>query len=134
MSANGASNAISMLLRAPWRWRRETSSSHADGPRARSRRSNTVPPRMIASRADGGEARRRQERVGGRQPGAAWVDDHGDVAGHDVEALLEPQPQVLEAVEDALGARIVDVFVPGGEAQRLGLNPGHRARLDEQVG
>ena len=223
---------------APSRRSRETNTRHASGPRSRASRSYTVPPRMIASRADGGKAGgaplaharvdggaeqrrlpgevlgaaldqprpadvareaprapgRRQafvvggehdlrvqalgraaqgrervltrgapvrvlvvedvelrghrpagqvapsggcrgqpgageERVRGREPAGGGVDDHRDAARRVVEAILEPQAQVLEPVERPLGAGVVRRFVPGGEAQRFGLDPRHRTRL-----
>ena len=49
----------------------------------------------------------------------------GDVAGDLVEAVLEPQPQILERVEDAVRAGEIGVVVARGEAQRVGLDPGH---------
>ena len=55
------------------------------------------PARQVAARrrrrrpAHGG-----QERVGRGEPGRVGVEDHGDAARHLLEAVLEPQPQVLE--------------------------------------
>ena len=57
------------------------------------------------------------------------MENHGDVAGDGVEAVLEPQAQVLERVEDAVRAGEVSVVVARGEAQRIGLDPGNRSRL-----
>ena len=56
MSRKRASKASSRLARGPSRRRREASTSQASGPRSRSSRSKIVPPRMIASRAEGGKA------------------------------------------------------------------------------
>ena len=76
----------------------------------------------------GGEPRPGQERVRRREPARRGVDDHGHAAGGVVEALLESQPQVLEPVESTLGASLVGGLVTCGEAQRLGLDPGHPAQ------
>ncbi len=56
-------------------------------------------PRRRRRQAGGGE-----EGVRGGEPGRGGVDDDGDLAGRVVEAVLEPQPQVLERVERALRA------------------------------
>jgi hypothetical protein len=69
--------------------------------------------------------------VGGGEPGRVVVDDDGDLAGSVVEALLEPQPQVLEPVERPLCERGVGLLVAGGEAERICLNPGDRPRLGD---
>jgi hypothetical protein len=45
-----------------------------------------------------------------------------------VEALLEPQPQVLEPIERALRARLVLGLVASREAERFGFDPRHVAR------
>ena len=73
--------------------------------------------------------------MGGGEPAGGGVDDHRDLAGRLVEAVLEAQPQVLERVERALRARGVVALVAGGEAERLGLDPGHRgASLVDRAG
>ena len=64
----------------------------------------------------------------GCEPAGGGVDDHRDPAGGVVEALLEPQPQVLEPVEGALRAGLVLGLVARGEGERFGLDPGHRRR------
>src|SRR5215211_6094014 len=64
-----------------------------------------------------------------RKPRGRGVDDQGHLAGRLVEALLEPQPQVLEVVERALGALGVVGLMTSREAQRVGLDPGHRPSL-----
>ena len=82
-----------------------------------------------------GEPRRGQEGVRGGEPARRRVDDHRDPARRLVEAVLEAQAQVLEPVERARGAGVVRGLVAGGEAQRLGLDPGHRrSRLLPAVG
>jgi hypothetical protein len=57
------------------------------------------------------------------------VQDHGDVAGNDVEALLQAQPQILEVVENPVRAGEVAVVMTRGEAQGVGLDPGDGVRL-----
>jgi hypothetical protein len=52
------------------------------------------------------------------------VDDDRDLSRGLVEALLELQPQVLEAVERPLGVGRVGLLVAGGEAERVCLYPG----------
>ena len=68
---------------------------------------------------------REQQRVG--------VDDDRDVAGHLLEAVLEPQPQFLHAVEGALGVGRVAAVVARGEAERVGLDPRHLAAVEVQI-
>jgi hypothetical protein len=53
------------------------------------------------------------------------VDHDRDVPRHLLEALLELQPQVLEPVEHPVGVADVRVVMPRGEAEGLGLDPGH---------
>ena len=53
------------------------------------------------------------------------MEDDRDVAGDLVEPVLEPQAQVLERVEHAVRAGEIGVVVARGEAQRVGLDPGH---------
>ena len=53
------------------------------------------------------------------------MDDDRDVAGHLLEAVLEPQPQFLHPVQRALGEGGVAAVMARGEAQRFGLDPGH---------
>ena len=89
-------------------------------PPSASRPGSAAPAGAAAQRTAG------QQRVRGREPGRVVVDDHGDVARHGVEAVLEAQPQVLERVEHAVRAGEVGVVVARGEAERLGLDPGHR--------
>jgi hypothetical protein len=63
------------------------------------------------------------------EPDGVVVQDHRDVARHGVEAVLQPQPQVLQRVEHAVRAGEVAVVVTGREAQGVGLDPGDGARL-----
>ena len=72
-------------------------------------------------------ARRRQEGMGHRQPGRVGVDDDSDLARHPLEAILEPQPQFLHPVEHPLGEGGVAAVVARRKAQRLRLDPRHRA-------
>ena len=81
---------------------------------------------VAAPGGGGGEPRGGEERVRGGEPRRGRVDDDDDPAGSVVEAVLEPQPQVLERVEGPLRVGLVVALVPGDEAQRLGLDPGHR--------
>jgi hypothetical protein len=52
------------------------------------------------------------------------VDHDRDLVRRDVEAILELQPQVLEAVERALCESRVGLLVAGGEAERVCFDPG----------
>ena len=67
--------------------------------------------------------------MGEGKPGRVGVDDDGDVAGHQLETVLEPQPQFLHPVQRPLGEGGVATVMARGEAQRLSLNPRHWARL-----
>src|SRR5205814_1234417 len=49
-----------------------------------------------------------------------------DPPGYLLEALLEPHPQVLESVQGALGVGGVAGVVARREAERVGLDPGHK--------
>ena len=67
--------------------------------------------------------------MGCGEPGRVVVEDDREVAGDLVEAVLEPQAQVLEPVEYAVRAGEIGVVVARGEAQRVGLDPGDGFRL-----
>ncbi len=55
--------------------------------------------------------------MGRGEVGGVVVDDDGDVARRLVEALLEAQAKLLEAVEDPLRATRVGVVVASREAE-----------------
>src|SRR4029078_7986638 len=77
-----------------------------------------------------GDPRGRQERMCRSEQAGAGVQDHGHSSRHPLEALLELQPQLLEAIEGAFCAIPVFLLEADGEAKRVGLGPGPPLRVD----
>ena len=53
------------------------------------------------------------------------MEDHRDAPRRLLEAILEPQPQILELIQRPLGALLVPLLEAGREAERFGFVPGH---------
>ncbi len=70
--------------------------------------------------------------MGGGQPGGIRVDHERDVAGNVLEDVLEPQAQVLEAVEGPLCVGGVAGVVARGEAEAVGCNPGDASSVRDR--